>query len=72
VSTNPVQQARQVLTDGVGAAFTGSAVFAILMLVAVVVAVRPWVRRPAATEQSELTTESAPTAEPALAAQPHI
>jgi hypothetical protein len=47
VPGNPAQQARQVLTDGVGAAFTGSAVFAVLTLVAIVVTVRPWVRKPA-------------------------
>jgi len=46
VSGTPAEQAKQVLADGVEAAFIGSSVFAVLTLAAVVLAVRPWARKP--------------------------
>jgi hypothetical protein len=59
VSGTAAQQARQVLTDGVGAAFTGSVVFAVLTAAAIVVAVRPWAKRPALSSQTPLAAEPA-------------
>ncbi|WBQ04928.1 MFS transporter [Kribbella sp. CA-293567] len=44
-SRNPVEHAREVLTDGVHAAFVGSAVYAALTLAVIVLGVRPWARR---------------------------
>jgi hypothetical protein len=55
-----------VLTDGVGAAFIGSAVFAALTLVAIVVTVRPWVRQPAVAAEPA-AVEGALAVEPASA-----
>lgn len=63
VTGDPVHQARQVLTDGVGAAFTGSVVYAVLTLGAIVLAVRPWTRRRVAVNEPEAAAELAP-AEP--------
>ncbi len=40
----PAEQARHVLSEGVGAAFVASLVFAVLTLAAVLLMVRPWVR----------------------------
>ena len=44
-STNPAEAAREILTDGVHAAFIGSAVYAGLTLLVIVLGVRPWNRR---------------------------
>jgi hypothetical protein len=69
VPGNPAQQARVVLTDGVGAAFIGATVYAVLTLVAIVVTVRPWARKSAvATEPAAVATEPV-AVEGALAAE---
>jgi EmrB/QacA subfamily drug resistance transporter len=69
VPGNPAQQAREVLTDGVGAAFIGATVYAVLTLVAIVVTVRPWARKSAvATEPAAVATEPV-AVEGALAAE---
>jgi hypothetical protein len=44
-SANPTERAREVLTDGVHAAFIGSAIYAALTLTVIILGVRPWVRR---------------------------
>lgn len=50
-SANPVERAREILTDGVQAAFIGSAIYAALTLAVIILGVRPWNRRkPAPTE----------------------
>jgi EmrB/QacA subfamily drug resistance transporter len=59
---NPVEHAREVLTDGVHAAFIGSAIYAALTLAVIVLGVRPWAKRPAPATapavESELPVES--------------
>ncbi|WP_344176621.1 MFS transporter [Kribbella lupini] len=68
-STNPAEAAREILTDGVHAAFIGSAVYAGLTLLVIVLGVRPWVRKKAV--QPETATE--PTAvEPVPVADSHF
>jgi hypothetical protein len=58
-----------VLTDGVGAAFIGATVYAVLTLVAIVVTVRPWARKSAvATEPATVAAEPV-AVEGALAAE---
>jgi predicted MFS family arabinose efflux permease len=56
-STNPADAAREILTDGVHAAFIGSAVYAGLTLLVIVLGVRPWVRKKAV--RPETATEPA-------------
>jgi EmrB/QacA subfamily drug resistance transporter len=41
----PAERAREILTDGVHAAFVGSAIFAAATLVVIILSVRPWSRR---------------------------
>lgn len=41
----PAERAREILTDGVHAAFVGSAIYATLTLAVIVLGVRPWIRR---------------------------
>ncbi|WP_020392796.1 MFS transporter [Kribbella catacumbae] len=48
----PVERAREILTDGVHAAFVGSAIYAALTLAVVILGVRPWTRRDQATPQA--------------------
>ena len=57
-TANPVERAREVLTDGVHAAFIGSAIYATLTLAVIVLGVRPWKGKAEATESA--------TAEPAV------
>jgi EmrB/QacA subfamily drug resistance transporter len=61
-AANPVEHAREVLTDGVHAAFIGSAIYAALTLAVIVLGVRPWVKRPAPgaapVAESEIPVES--------------
>jgi Na+/melibiose symporter-like transporter len=47
VNANPVERAREVLTDGVHAAFIGSAIYATVTLAVIILGVRPWNRRKA-------------------------
>ena len=56
-AVNPVEHAREVLTDGVHAAFIGSAIYAALTLTVIVLGVRPWTRRK--TRPVETATEPA-------------
>lgn len=44
----PAERAREILTDGVHAAFVGSAIYAALTLTVIILSVRPWTRRTAA------------------------
>ncbi|MFC0627664.1 MFS transporter [Kribbella deserti] len=53
-----VLEAKQVLADGVGAAFTGSVVFAALTLGALLLAVRPWERKAVVVEVPAVPTDS--------------
>ena len=61
-AANPVEHAREVLTDGVHAAFIGSAIYAALTLTVIVLGVRPWAKRPAPATapvvESEIPVES--------------
>ncbi|GAA1591187.1 MFS transporter [Kribbella sancticallisti] len=57
-AANPVERAREVLTDGVHAAFIGAAIYAALTLAVIVLGVRPWNRRKDEVIQ--------PTAEPVV------
>jgi predicted MFS family arabinose efflux permease len=61
-AANPVEHAREVLTDGVHAAFIGSAIYAALTLAVIVLGVRPWAKRPAPATapvvESEIPVES--------------
>jgi hypothetical protein len=41
----PAERAREILTDGVHAAFIGSAIYAALTLAVIILGVRPWIRR---------------------------
>lgn len=41
----PAERAREILTDGVHAAFVGSAIYATLTLAVIILGVRPWIRR---------------------------
>jgi len=50
-STIPAERAREILTDGVHAAFVGSAIYAALTLTVIILGVRPWTRRDQATPQ---------------------
>lgn len=50
--------AREVLADSVGAAFAASTVFAVLTLAALLLAVRPWARKPVALEAPAVPTDS--------------
>ncbi|WP_328989147.1 MFS transporter [Kribbella sp. NBC_01245] len=50
--------AREVLADSVGTAFAASTVFAVLTLVALLLAVRPWERKPVAVEAPAVPTDS--------------
>jgi EmrB/QacA subfamily drug resistance transporter len=64
-SANPVERARQVLTDGVHAAFIGSAIYAALTLIVIVLGVRPWTWRRSRATVGEVATEAA-AVEPAV------
>ncbi|MEU4390441.1 MFS transporter [Kribbella sp. NPDC023855] len=41
----PAERAREILTDGVHAAFIGSAIYATLTMAVIILSVRPWTRR---------------------------
>ncbi|TWD81093.1 EmrB/QacA subfamily drug resistance transporter [Kribbella amoyensis] len=62
-TTNPVEATRQILTEGVHAAFIGSAVYAALTLLVITLGVRPWNRRKAV--KPETATEPG-AVEPAI------
>jgi predicted MFS family arabinose efflux permease len=49
-AANPVDHAREVLTDGVHAAFIGAAIYAALTLTVIVLSVRPWRRKDVVVE----------------------
>ncbi len=57
-AADPVERAREVLTDGVHAAFIGAAIYAALTLAVIVLGVRPWSRRKVEVVE--------PTAEPVV------
>ena len=61
-SANPAERAREILTDGVHAAFIGSTVYAALTLTVIVLGVRPWARR----NQAPATTAEPAAVEPAV------
>ncbi|MDX6249123.1 MAG: hypothetical protein QOF10_2483 [Kribbellaceae bacterium] len=67
-SANPVERAREVLTDGVHAAFIGSAVYAALTLTVIVLGVRPWTWR--RSRAADVATE--PTAVEPVVVDSHI